>query len=90
MFTGIEEQEVIDQIAYVSPVVIAAFLLLSRILKLCKWHKAACIIPLLPIGIRIIDSYVVCLDEVGVMCASLTLSAMIIILLVAAYNVFFK
>lgn len=36
----------IDCLFTVSPSITAIFLLLSKILKLCRWHKTACVIPL--------------------------------------------
>lgn len=38
-----------DTLLYVSPITIASFLVLSSVLRLCKWHKTACVIPLIPI-----------------------------------------
>ena len=40
--------DVLDDLFYVSPVVIAMNLVYSRILKLCVWHKVACVLPLIP------------------------------------------
>lgn len=39
---------ILDTLFYVSPIVVGGFLVESHILKLCKWHKSACILPILP------------------------------------------
>lgn len=50
--------QILDTLFYMSPVAVAAFLVLSHILELCKWHKIACILPILPqIGV-FIDLYI--------------------------------
>lgn len=50
-----EAQMAADSLLYVSPVCIAAFLVLSRILKLCRWHRTACVIPAVPLVVNFID-----------------------------------
>ena len=40
--------DVLDDLFYVSPVVIVMNLVYSRILKMCVWHKVACALPLIP------------------------------------------
>lgn len=35
----------VDKCLYVSPAFIVVMLLASRLLKLCPWHRAACLIP---------------------------------------------
>lgn len=39
---------VLDTLFYTSPIVSCLLLLQSKILCLCKWHKMACILPILP------------------------------------------
>ena len=79
---------VIDTFLYVSPVMVVAFLVESRILKLCKWHKMACALPLLPQVSIIIDRYFheLCVEDIYVHFTVITLMA--VLLLVAAYKVF--
>lgn len=40
--------DVLDDLFYVSPLVIVTNLLYSRILKFCIWHKIACLLPIIP------------------------------------------
>lgn len=49
--------DLLDSIAYTSPTVMVIFLIESRILKLCKWHRAACLMPLIPQIPVFIDRY---------------------------------
>lgn len=87
---GYESQDVIDQLVYVSPVVVVSFLLLSKVLKMCAWHRTACVIPLIPTLLSVVDYYIICLDDVSVISFNSILAVMIILLLIAAYKVFFK
>lgn len=80
----------LDTLFYVSPVTVAAFLVLSKILHLCRWHKAACCLPLIPQVVSLIDYYIITLTDTGVNITNATIVTMSILLLVAAYKVFFK
>lgn len=80
---------ILDILFYVSPVVIAAHLVYSHILELCKWHRAACVIPLAPQVLNVFDSYVMILTENEVLVFNLLVVFMTILLLVSAYKVFF-
>lgn len=75
---------------YISPVTIVAFLLLSKLLHLCKWHKTACVIPAIPQVVSLVDYYIYTLTDLGVNIVNIVLVIMTVLLLVAAYKVFFK
>ena len=81
---------VADTIFYVSPIIVCAFLVESRILKLCKWHRRACCVPLIPQIAVFIDWHIVSLGRVAAYIAVAVPAAMCILLLLAAYNVFIK
>lgn len=81
---------ILDTLFYVSPVTVCAFLVISKLLCLCKWHKTACLLPLLPQAVSFIDYYVVELTEVAAQVNIILFGSMAILLLVAAYNVFMK
>lgn len=87
---GDEMKTVLDMLFYVSPVAILSFLVLSRVLHLCKWHRSACIIPLIPQIVSFFDYYIISFEEVYVHVFNGTIIVMSILLLVAAYNVFLK
>jgi hypothetical protein len=80
--------QVADSFMYVSPVTIVSFLVLSKMLKLCKWHKTACCIPLVPSLVSFIDYYIIELSEIAVLVEFCMIAGMIIVLLISAYKVF--
>ena len=83
-------QEVFDRLFYTSPLVVATNLFHSRVLHLCKWHKTACLIPMLPQIVSFVDYYIIELTELEALITNLLTTTMVILLLVAAYNVFLK
>lgn len=85
-----EVQITMDSLFYVSPVCIIAFLVLSKALRLCGWHKTACAIPAIPLVVNFIDYYVINFSEAFASAFSYMIAGMCILLLVAAYNVFIK
>ena len=85
-----ELTKLFDTLFYVSPVTVCAFLVLSRLLRLCKWHRTACILPLLPQVVSFIDYYIIELTEIAAQVNIILFGSMAILLLVAAYNVFMK
>lgn len=89
-FLPYDYARVFDTLFYVSPVTVCAFLVLSKLLRLCRWHKTACILPLLPQVVSFIDYYIIELTEVAAKVNIILFGSMAIILLIAAYNVFMK
>ena len=83
-------QMLLDTLFYVSPVTVVAFLLLSKLLHMCVWHKSACILPLVPQAVSLTDYYIINLTVPEVWVANTLIVVMSAILLVAAYKVFFK
>lgn len=83
-------QSTMDNLFYVSPVCMVAFLVLSKTLRLCKWHKTACIIPFIPQVVNFIDCHVLMLCKNAATVFNVTLITMVALLLVSAYKVFFK
>lgn len=81
---------ILDTLFYVSPIVVCGFLVESHILKLCKWHKSACILPILPQAIVFIDAYIVELTSIEAHIAIITPIVLSVLLLIAAYHVFIK
>ena len=80
----------LDTLFYVSPVTVVIFLCLSKTLKLCKWHRAACALPLVSQVPVLIDTYIYEFHEEVVYISLLTILTMSTLLLIAAYKVFFK
>ena len=85
-----EAQTMMDSLLYVSPICMAAFLVLSKILRMCRWHRAACVIPAIPMVASFVDSYVLSFSETFVYTFNYVVAGMCALLLISAYNVFIK
>lgn len=90
LFVSENARYFLDTLLYVSPVIVLGFLFLSRILKLCKWHKATCALPVFPQILVFIDQYIIALTQIESYISIAAPIAMGVLLLVAAYNVFMK
>lgn len=58
VWTAEEQNELINTLLYIPPPIVFLSLFLSKILKLCIWHKTACLIPTLSQIEGFIDQYV--------------------------------
>lgn len=85
-----QAQQVFDTLFYTSPFVAASNLVFSKILHLCKWHKTACVLPLFPQAVSFVDYYIIELTEIEALVTDFLTLTMVILLIVAAYNVFLK
>lgn len=81
---------ILDTLFYISPIVVCGFLIESHILKLCTWHKTACILPILPQITVFTDVYIIELTSIEAHLAIITPIVLSVLLLIAAYNVFIK
>lgn len=79
----------LDTLFYISPVVIVFLLMESHALKLCKWHKTACVLPIVPQIPIFINKYAFELSNYVIYIYLCCLIVMSVLLLVAAYKVFF-
>lgn len=57
LFANYEFCFVLDLCFTTSPATVVLLLLLSKYLKLCKWHKLECALPMLPIVPILVDRY---------------------------------
>lgn len=90
LFASDSVLSVLDTLLYISPIVVVFSLIQSRVLKLCRWHKTACILPVVPQVNILLDRYIY---EFSVRAELLHISVILlmsVLLLVAAYNVFLK
>lgn len=78
-----------DTLFYTSPMTIILLLILSRIYKLCGWHRLQCCLPLLPLSVTIIDRYVVEVANVFAYINIFVCVVMFILSLINAYKIFF-
>lgn len=79
----------IESLALVSPSATAVLLLISKIFSLCRWHRIACIIPMLSQAEGVIDNYIVTFTQVEVIAMNSITVAMCSLFLVQAYKHFF-
>ena len=80
--------DLIDYFAYVSPIVVLAHLAYSRILKMCRWHRIACALPLIPQSVDLFDAYVYHLEHYAWIVTAATIMITLILFLIAIYKVF--
>jgi hypothetical protein len=76
----------VDLMFYISPIVAVYNLILSRILKLCKWHRLECLLPLLPIVIVFVNSFGFIIPDIAVY---VNWSVNLIIFLLSLLNAYF-
>lgn len=81
--------DIIDYIAFVSPMVVVAHLIYSRMLKMCKWHRTACALPLIPQAVDLFDAYIYHFDHYEWIVVSATILLTLILFLIAIYKVFY-
>ena len=84
-----EASLIVDALFYVAPIIICEFLLLSKIFKLCRWHKIACCMPLIGESVGFLDSYIVDLSEIAAIVNCNIIIGSVLMLLYYAYKVFF-
>jgi hypothetical protein len=79
-----------DQLFYVSPFSIVCAVLLSYSLKLCKWHRLECVLPLLPTVVVFIDEFVCTFGKCAAYLNSILVATIAVASLINAYFVFVK
>lgn len=88
-FVSDEAQTWLDMLFFVSPSMIVSLLVLSRIFKLCKWHRTECVLPILPQCIVLLDMYVP-LSEIAAQVNVAVVSTLFILSVLNAYFVFWR
>lgn len=90
LYVGISDtaQTLADTMFYISPLAIGAMLVFSHILKLCRWHRIACLLPLGPQVLWVID-YFVAFTQSEAVILDLATSLLIILYIISAYKTFF-
>lgn len=78
----------LDSIIFVSPVASGGMLVLSRILKLCKWHKAAVLIPLSSQTESFVDGFVFTFTENEIIFLNTAIGITAVLFLYLAHNHF--
>lgn len=80
----------VDMIFYVSPISIICLLILSRTLKLCKWHRLECVLPLMGFCAVIINDFIIEFGKYGQLANYIIVIATFTLSLINAYFVFIK
>ena len=79
-----------DSLFYVSPATIASFLILSRLLRMCVWHRVTCLMPLIPQALSLVDRYLIEFPlSAGTIIICLSAFSFVL-LLFSAYKTFIK
>ena len=81
---------VIDTLFYTSPIVALLLLAQSKILCLCKWHRTACLLPIVPHAFSAADYTLIVFSNDFARIVIASTIAMAILLLIAAYKIFIK
>lgn len=78
----------LDQLCYTSPLVVIMNFRLSYLLKLCKWHRLECALPMFPLIPLVIDYYIYPISRFGAIVNGMSILTLIVLSLVNAYFVF--
>lgn len=78
----------IDCLFTVSPSITAVFLLLSKTLKLCRWHKTACVIPLSTQFESYTDSFIFQFTQNEIIVVNTVIGLSVMVFLYLAYRHF--
>ena len=81
---------VIDNLFYVSPIVMLLFIIMSYQLKFCKLYRLQCVFPFLPQGLGFVDAYVYELNEKTAYAVFITYVIIFLLSLLNTYFVFIK
>ena len=81
---------IIDYFFFVSPVVVVAHLVYSRMLRFCVWHRLACSLPILPQLVDLYDTYVSPFSVGQIVIVKATIFVTIFLYFLFAYGTFFS
>lgn len=81
---------ILDQLFYTSPIVVSCNILLSYSLKLCKWHRLQCLLPMFPLIPLFVDYLIFPVSKLAFTINALTIMLLFILSLINAYFVFIK
>lgn len=81
---------ILDQLFYTSPIVVSCNILLSYSLKLCKWHRLQCLLPMTPLITLAVDVTIYPISKIASTINALTIILLFALSLINAYFVFIK
>ena len=79
-----------DSMMSTSPILTSGLLLLSRVLKLCKWHKAACLFPSASQVETFVDSYLFTFTQNEIILINTALGILSLAFIIRAHRHFFN
>lgn len=80
----------LDQLFYTSPIVVSCNIMLSYSLKLCKWHRLQCLLPMTPLITLLVDVTIYPISKIASTINALTIILLFALSLINAYFVFIK
>lgn len=78
----------LDLLFYTSPLTVLLLLILSKLLKMCFWHKIQCILPIPPLLIGYIDEYIYEYSKGTLLTYNSILLLIVLLSLVNGYRIF--
>ena len=81
---------IVDDVACVSPLSVGIMLTASHILRLCVWHKTACVLPMLSRVTEYIDTCIITFTQNEVVLINTLLGIAVLVFIIAAYRHFFS
>lgn len=79
----------LDTMFYISPFTIFIMFLLSYSLKLCRWHRLECSLPLVPSLVGVMDAYID-LGENTVFISCVTVAVIVILSIINGIKIFLR
>ena len=80
---------VVNELFYVSPAIVVFMLFFSRLLRLCWWHKTACLIPMLAQVENYIDAYVFEFTQGEIIIINTAIGAISLLFIILTFKHFF-
>lgn len=80
----------IDYLCFVSPIVVIAHLVYSRMLRFCVWHRLACALPIIPQLVDLYDTYISPFTVEQIIVVKATIIVTILLYFLFAYGTFFS
>ena len=85
-FASEEALCVADSMLTISPATTGMMLAGSRLFKLCRWHKAACLLPMTSQVEGYVDSFIITFTQEEIICINISIGIIALVFLVFAYR----
>lgn len=80
----------LDSLIIISPATTVTLLSLSKVLKLCKWHKTACVFPLTTQAESFVDNNIIQFTQGEIVAINLIIAIAVVFFLAAVYKHFYN